>query len=167
MLEVHDQHKEYFDEVVTFAKKIGKYDIPFADVLESLREASTRLSYSAGVLLAGDRNEEGHKLDRMTKEVNILVEKLERRDDNNTLKKWLDYLANYADHEKQGVTRCELRPDRPYGFGFAMFKKVDQEWKYWFNGGLLFHGSHDGFGSGAGPTFAVTVNPTDGWSIHT
>lgn len=39
--------------------------------------------------------------------------------------------------------------------------------RYSFNGGLLYHGSHDGFGSGKGPTFAVTLTPTHGWSIHT
>ena len=35
------------------------------------------------------------------------------------------------------------------------------------NGGLIFHGKHDAFGSGSAPTFAVTLEPTDGWSIHT
>ena len=34
-------------------------------------------------------------------------------------------------------------------------------------GGLLFHGPHDGFGSGSAPTFAVTLEPTFGWRIHT
>jgi len=34
-------------------------------------------------------------------------------------------------------------------------------------GGLLFHGVHDGFGSGSAPTFAVTLEPTFGWRIHT
>jgi hypothetical protein len=34
-------------------------------------------------------------------------------------------------------------------------------------GGLLFHGPHDGFGSGGAPTFAVTLTPTFGWKIHT
>lgn len=42
-----------------------------------------------------------------------------------------------------------------------------REWVHWFNGGLLYHGNHDGFGSGEAPTLAVTLNPTDGWSIHT
>ena len=35
------------------------------------------------------------------------------------------------------------------------------------SGGLIFHGSHDGFGSGSAPTFAVTLERCDGWSIHT
>jgi len=36
-----------------------------------------------------------------------------------------------------------------------------------FFGGLLFHGAHDGFGSGAAPTLAVTLTPAYGWRIHT
>lgn len=35
------------------------------------------------------------------------------------------------------------------------------------NGGIIFHGSHDGFGSGSAPTFSVCLEPTNGWSIHT
>jgi hypothetical protein len=35
------------------------------------------------------------------------------------------------------------------------------------SGGLIFHGKHDGFGSGSAPTFAVTLEPTSGWAIHT
>ena len=34
-------------------------------------------------------------------------------------------------------------------------------------GGLLFHGSHDGFGAGGAPTFAVSLCPSYGWQIHT
>ena len=35
------------------------------------------------------------------------------------------------------------------------------------NGGIIFHGDHDAYGSGSFPTLSVCVNPTDGWSIHT
>lgn len=34
-------------------------------------------------------------------------------------------------------------------------------------GGLLFHGEHDRGGDGGGPTYAVCLQPTSGWSIHT
>jgi len=36
-----------------------------------------------------------------------------------------------------------------------------------FNGGMIFHGPHDGFGSGEAPTFSVCLNPEHGWSLHT
>jgi hypothetical protein len=35
------------------------------------------------------------------------------------------------------------------------------------SGGLIFHGSHDGFGSGGSPTFSVSLTQVHGWSIHT
>lgn len=35
------------------------------------------------------------------------------------------------------------------------------------NGGLIYHGPHDGFGSGSAPTFSACLTPTTGWSIHT
>lgn len=34
-------------------------------------------------------------------------------------------------------------------------------------GGILYHGERDGFGSGGGPVFAVTLEKTEGYSIHT
>ena len=36
-----------------------------------------------------------------------------------------------------------------------------------FRGGLIFHGAHDGHGSGAGPAYSVTLTPTTGWQLHT
>ena len=79
----------------------------------------------------------------------------------------LAYLGEYAG----GVdTRCTLHKDfAPASFSFVMWKRKDasEEWRYWFNGGLIFHGPHDGWGSGAAPTLAVTLMPEHGWSIHT
>lgn len=34
-------------------------------------------------------------------------------------------------------------------------------------GGLIYHGPHDGFGSGSAPTYSVCVDKVSGWSIHT
>ena len=34
-------------------------------------------------------------------------------------------------------------------------------------GGLIFHGAHDGLGSGSAPTFSVSLNNSTGWQIHT
>jgi hypothetical protein len=66
-------------------------------------------------------------------------------------------------------TRCTLRPDFAlHSFFFTMEKRgPDGAWREWFCGGLIYHGPHDGHGSGAAPTFAVTLEPCTGWSIHT
>lgn len=65
--------------------------------------------------------------------------------------------------------RVRLSPDfAPMSFYFVIEKKNDKgEWTTLFNGGLLFHGRHDGNGSGAAPTLAVTLTPEQGWSLHT
>lgn len=34
-------------------------------------------------------------------------------------------------------------------------------------GGIIYHGSRDGYGSGQGPTFSVCLTPTEGYQIHT
>jgi hypothetical protein len=40
-------------------------------------------------------------------------------------------------------------------------------YKFWFNGGLIYHGTHDGGGDGGAPTFSVNLSPVNGWSVHT
>lgn len=59
-----------------------------------------------------------------------------------------------------------IYPDfAPYSFEFAL---VDVETKKTnLYGGIIFHGKHDGFGSGSAPTFSVSLTPTDGWQTHT
>ena len=95
----------------------------------------------------------------------------EANDNTHTLKSRLDYLAHYGGKNADGSdkTRVRLFKDfAPYSFGFVIESKDENgAWKTWFHGGLLFHGAHDGHGSGAAPTLAVTLTPTIGWSIHT
>lgn len=47
------------------------------------------------------------------------------------------------------------------------FYEVRGDGSQGLNGGIIFHGKRDGFGSGQGPTFSVCLEPTDGYSIHT
>ena len=90
---------------------------------------------------------------------------------NHYLKNRLDYLNGYGGKNTDGTdkTRVRLFKDfAPYSFGFVIESKSDSgDWSTWFHGGLLFHGSHDGNGSGAAPTFAVTLTPVVGWVVHT
>lgn len=52
----------------------------------------------------------------------------------------------------------------PLSFGFAVIRP---DGSAWICGGLLFHGDHERGGDGGGPTYAVCLTPTSGWSIHT
>jgi hypothetical protein len=81
----------------------------------------------------------------------------------------LDYLANYACHDDDAEkTRCQLHKDfAPLSFEFVMERRDTQNspYKYWFNGGLIFHpgpGEPDN-------TFAVELSPSQKphWSVHT
>ncbi len=93
------------------------------------------------------------------------------RDGNNYLKNRLDYLGKYGGTNEDGTDRTRVRLFKdfaPHSFGFVIeSKNSDGEWATWFHGGLLFHGHHDGNGSGAAPTFAVTLTPVAGWMVHT
>lgn len=108
-------------------------------------------------------------------DVRAAASKMGKRD---LLEKELKYLGEYACHvdnaDGEDVldilrTRCLLYTDfAPLSFGFTMqLRQEDGSYKNWFNGGCIFHGQVDGFGSGSAPTFSVCLNPTDGWSIHT
>ena len=86
---------------------------------------------------------------------------------NSSLKRRLDYLENYGGDPN--TVRARLFKDwAPYSFAFVLEKRnAAGDWTTWFNGGVIFHGTHDGHGNGSAPTYAVTLEPTTGWSIHT
>ncbi len=73
----------------------------------------------------------------------------------------LDRLQAIADNTNAKVTLG--RDLAPHSFGFA----INRETGCVINGGLIFHGSHDGGGNGSAPTYSVSMSPVDGWSIHT
>ena len=104
----------------------------------------------------------------------------------------IEWLKRYAHHnnEKAGCefTHIELVPDfAPHSFCFIMWALAKENhpkaiqpgsyaakqypelvgYTFWFNGGLIFHGAHDGGGDGGPPTFSVSLVPVNGWSVHT
>jgi len=93
------------------------------------------------------------------------------------LQERLDYLANFACRDSEGncdpcKTRCKLSPDRPIGlhtphpdnFYFVMERRQpDGSYRFWFNGGLIFHGLKGHYERGG----SVHLEPTAGWEIHT
>jgi hypothetical protein len=60
--------------------------------------------------------------------------------------------------------KIALMPDfAPYSFYFDVRNDRGRV----MNGGIIFHGKHDGGGNGGAPTFSVCLTPTDGWTVHT
>ena len=85
----------------------------------------------------------------------------------------LEYLGNYACNEERGkdYTRCDLYPDfAPMSFTFSMFAKDKDkkgEYKFWFNGGLIYQGP-DVPADGSFPSCTVSFDSTKhGWFVHT
>jgi len=74
---------------------------------------------------------------------------------------------------KNTFTDCAIWvfPDfAPMSLYFALVEATEAPYEreqIKMNGGIIYHGSHDGFGSGSAPTFSVNIEPTDGWSLHT
>jgi hypothetical protein len=93
------------------------------------------------------------------------------KDGNHFLKSRLDYLASYGGKLPDGTDRMRVRLFKdfaPYSFELLFeSRSSDGSWSAFANGALVWHGPHDGYGSGAAPTFAVTLDNTHGWSIHT
>lgn len=81
---------------------------------------------------------------------------------NTSLKERLERLGNVDDN--QGTTTEIYNDFAPLSFEFH---RKDREGKVVTFGGIIYHGPHDGFGSGSAPTFSVSLEPTIGWSIHT
>jgi hypothetical protein len=81
---------------------------------------------------------------------------------SETFKDSLDTLVRLASNVK-GKARLWL-DFAPLSFEFVIIRGNGVPW---INGGIIFHGQHDGYGSGGAPTFSTCVNPEDGWSVHT
>lgn len=71
-----------------------------------------------------------------------------------------------------------MRVDENYGAETTVMKDFAPRSFYWErynngvfvgNGGIIFHGNHDGNGSGRAPSFSVSLSGLTGsrWEIHT
>lgn len=85
-----------------------------------------------------------------------------RTGQTSNLKKNIKTLLSIA---KNMMCEVYMSYDDPQSFYF-LFRRGPKG-KVLMNGGLIYHGSHDGGGDGSAPTFSVCLTPTTGWSIHT
>lgn len=77
----------------------------------------------------------------------------------------LAFLDTYASPRH---TRCTLFPyPAPYSFSFAMERETrSDEWSPWFDGVVIYHGAHDGYGSHPYPPFPAPASRTIGWTVY-
>jgi hypothetical protein len=95
-----------------------------------------------------------------------LAEKLGKQE---SLQKGFDQFHRYMEN-RGNYEACDVHlynDFAPYSFYFIVEVLVGGSWERDFNGGLIYHGAHDGGGDGGPPTFSVNITPHDGWAIHT
>ena len=84
-----------------------------------------------------------------------------RKNGDFSLRNCLQRLRNVD--ENTGTETVITNDFAPHSFEFCRMK----DGKFAGNGGIIFHGKHDGYGSGSAPTFSVSLTPCSGWQIHT
>lgn len=84
----------------------------------------------------------------------------------NNLIAEFEYVFNRFTRFSDNGYRVDLFSDMaPHSLYFELYR----EGEFSMNGGMIFHGPHDGGGNGSAPTFSVSINPESKphWSIHT
>ena len=85
-------------------------------------------------------------------------------DRTNQRQQFENRLSDLTAYLPDGWT-VELYSDfAPHSFFWTEFSPTG---KRGLIGGLIYHGQHDGGGNGGAPTFSVSLEPCQGWSIHT
>lgn len=80
----------------------------------------------------------------------------------NSLRNCLDGINRHCSPDFDGFLGVDFAP---YSFTFAVVNRQTKICK--LNGGIIFHGRHNGFGRGSAPTFSVSMSNEEGWQIHT
>ena len=85
--------------------------------------------------------------------------------ENNLLENFNNTISRLETHSDKGYTVTLYSDFAPHSLSF----EITMNEKFILNGGFIFHGPHDGFGSGSAPAFSVCIDPDNkpGWSIHT
>jgi len=85
--------------------------------------------------------------------------------ENNLLEHFIETFSRLETYSDKGYLVTLYSDFAPLSIEFS----ITDNGRLILNGGFIFHGSHDGYGSGGAPTFSVCIDPDNkpGWSIHT
>jgi hypothetical protein len=85
--------------------------------------------------------------------------------ENNLMESFNETFSRFETYSDKGYTVTLYSDFAPH----SLYFEITMNEKFILNGGFIFHGPHDGYGSGGAPTFSVCIDPDDkpGWSIHT
>lgn len=80
---------------------------------------------------------------------------------SHSLQACIDRLMGWGEYDTSIYIACDMDE-----LSFS-FREVTPDGKLGVGGGIIFHGERDGFGSGQGPTFSVSMDKEKGYQIHT
>ena len=85
--------------------------------------------------------------------------------ENNLLENFNNTFSRLETYSAKGYTVTLYSDFAPLSMEFS----ITDNGKHILTGGFIFHGPHDGYGSGGAPTFSVCIDRNDqpGWRIHT
>ena len=85
--------------------------------------------------------------------------------ENNLLEKFNNTFSRLESYSAKGYTVTLYSDFAPLSMEFS----ITEDGRAILYGGFIFHGPHDGYGSGGAPTFTVSLSAEKetGWSIHT
>lgn len=159
MLEIAEETKEYFSDVERWAKQSGRWE----DLEKQLNYLATYACHEDATrtqcVLYKDFAPLSFEFVMKRRKVVREASCLHCRHQFIWEVKMSEHTSNLSGEASIHCPQCDSR-----GTSAGPHQTV---YERWFNGGLIFHGNHDGFGNGSAPSFAVTLNPTNGWSIHT
>jgi len=78
------------------------------------------------------------------------------------------YEKTYARLERYSENGCDVNLFTDFA-PLSLYFEITRDGQLVLNGGFIFHGLHDRYGSGGAPTFSVSLETERkaGWSIHT
>jgi hypothetical protein len=83
--------------------------------------------------------------------------------ENNMLESFAETFSRLENYYGKGYSVTLYSDFAPLSMEFS----ITENDKLILYGGFIFHGPHDGYGSGSYPTFSVSLSKEVGWSIHT
>ena len=93
-----------------------------------------------------------------------LLDTLTKYANANGLKENLENALSSLKRHIENGCEVHLYPDfAPLSLYFEVIKNEELQ----LCGGIIYHGKHDGGGNGCAPTYSVSLNPCQGWQIHT
>ncbi len=161
-IEVTDSCKQWMDESVEFAKRIGLYDGDDHDK-HYLKRALDQLDHFADNDRMGLAKCFIYKDPAPASFYCIVKRGTRARECMECHYKWTSRVV--ASRNSAGISGEATEFCPKCGHRTVVSAPIEYHEEL-MTIGCIYHGPHDGFGSGGAPTYAVSLTPEHGWLLH-